>query len=175
MPKKIKLEPHLSSEKLEERYRGARDPVLRSHYQVVWLISQGKTTAQVIEVTGYSRDWIQKLARRYNEGGPDSLGDRRHLNPGARDRALLGEEDQRELSRALEEPPEDGGMWNSRKVAQWIEKKKKKKKKKSGKKPVRTQRGWEYLRKLGRTPKVPRPHHAEAEAAEQEAFKKGSR
>jgi transposase len=168
MPKKIKLDPHLSSKELEERYRGARDPVLRSHYQIVWLIAQGKTTSQVMEVTGYSRAWIQKLARRYNEDGPDSLGDRRHRNPGARDRALLGEEGQRELSRALEEPPEDGGMWNSRKVAEWIENK-------SGKKPVRTQRGWEYLRKLGRTPKVPRPRHAEAEPAEQEAFKKGSR
>jgi len=56
MPKKIKLEPHLSSEELEELYRGARDPILRSHYQIVWLISQGKTTSQVMEVTGYSRD-----------------------------------------------------------------------------------------------------------------------
>ncbi len=168
MPKKIKLEPHLSSKELEELYRDARDPVLRSHYQIVWLIARGKTTSQVMEVTGYSRDWIHKLARRYNEDGPHSLGDRRHRNPGARDRALLSEEDQRQLSRALERPPQDGGMWNSRKVAEWIENK-------SGKKPVRTQRGWEYLRKLGRTPKVPRPHHAEADQREQEAFKKGSR
>ncbi len=167
MPKKIKLEPHLNSKELEGLYRGARDPILRSHYQIVWLIAQGKTTSQVMEVTGYSRDWIQKLARRYNEVGPHSLGDRRHRNPGVRDRALLGEEDQRELSKALEEPPEDGGMWNSAKVAEWIERR-------TGRK-TRAQRGWEYLRKLGRTPKVPRPHHAEADEREQEAFKKGSR
>jgi hypothetical protein len=38
MPKTIKLEPHLSSEELENRYRKARDPVLRSHYQILWLI-----------------------------------------------------------------------------------------------------------------------------------------
>ena len=73
MPKKIGLESHLSSEELEERYRGAKDPILRSHYQIIWLIWQGKTTSQVMEVTGYSRDWIQKLARRYNRMVPTLL------------------------------------------------------------------------------------------------------
>src|ERR671938_2107818 len=99
MPKTIKLESRLSSEGLENRYREARDPVLRSHYQILWLISQGKTTTQVMEVTGYSRGWIQQLARRYNADGPQqALGDRRHRNPGARDRALLDEDQQRELA-----------------------------------------------------------------------------
>jgi transposase len=39
MPKKIELHPHLSTEELENRYRGAKDPVERSHYQIVWLIA----------------------------------------------------------------------------------------------------------------------------------------
>jgi hypothetical protein len=60
MPKKIKLESHLDSKELENRYRKAHDPVLRSHYQILWLISEGKTTSQVMEVTGYSRGWIQQ-------------------------------------------------------------------------------------------------------------------
>jgi hypothetical protein len=51
MPKTIKIVPHLSLEELEGRYRKARDPVLRSHYQILWLISQGKTTTEVMEVT----------------------------------------------------------------------------------------------------------------------------
>lgn len=54
MPKTIKLEPHLSSQELESRYRKAHDPVLRTHYQILWLISEAKTTAQVMEVTGYT-------------------------------------------------------------------------------------------------------------------------
>ena len=45
MPKKIKLKAHLSTAELENRYREATDPVERSHYQIVWLIAQGKTTA----------------------------------------------------------------------------------------------------------------------------------
>lgn len=169
MPKTIKLEPHLGSEELENRYRKARDPVARSHYQIVWLISEGKTTTEVMEATGYSRGWIQQLARRYNAGGPEALGDARHRNPGARDRALLSADQREELAQALMKPPPDGGMWNSRKVGEWIERR-------TGRAVSnKKQRGWEYLRRLGHSPKVPRPHHAKADKKEQEAFKKGSR
>ena len=169
MPKTIKLESHLSSEELQNSYRKARDPVLRSHYQIVWLISEGKTTRQVMETTGYSRGWIQQLARRYNADGPGALGDRRHRNPGARERALLDPDQRRELAEALKEPPPDGGMWNSRKVGEWIERR-------TGRVvSQKKQRGWEYMRRMGNSPKVPRPRHQKADQREQEAFKKDSR
>lgn len=165
MPKRLRLEEHLSTEELEDRYRKARDPVARSHYQIVWLLSSGKLTREVTEATGYSPEWIREISRRYNEGGAEGLGDRRHGNPGAS--PLLSPAEQRELSGALEGPPEDGGLWNSRKVAEWIEKK-------TGRRGLRAQRGWEYLRRLGHTPQVPRPSNARADPEEQEAFKKSS-
>ena len=169
MPKTIKLEAHLNPQELENRYRKARDPVARSHYQIVWLISQGKTTSEVMELTGYSRGWIQQLARRYNARGPEALADKRHRNPGATDRALLDRDQQAELAEALRKPPPDGGMWNSRKVGEWIGAK-------TGKAvSSKKQRGWEYLRRLGNSPKAPRPRHQKADEREQEAFKKGSR
>src|SRR3954454_16788475 len=161
MPKTIKLEPHLQSEELENRYRKSHDPVLRSHYQILWLISQGKTTRQVMEATGYSRGWIQQLARRYNADGPKALGDRRHQNPGASERALLTVEQREELAEALKEPPPDGGMRNSHKVGEWIEVK-------TTKKVVsKKQRGWDYLKRLRHCVKVPRPHPAKANKPEQ--------
>ncbi|MDP9474970.1 MAG: winged helix-turn-helix domain-containing protein [Actinomycetota bacterium] len=171
MPKIIKLEAHLDSEELEHRYRKARDPVARGHYQILWLIGEGKTTGEVMEVTGYSRGRIQQLARRYNADGPEALGDRRHRNPGARDRALLDAEQREELAEALRKPPEEGGMWNSRKVGEWIEARTGRPLSAGSKK----QRGWDYLKRLGNSPKVPRPRHASADEREQEASKKGSR
>src|SRR5215216_6269745 len=151
MPKTIKLEPHLKPQELENRYRKAKDPVLRSHYQILWLISEGKSTTQVMEVTGYSRGWIQQLARRYNSDGPETLGDRRHQNPGAKERALLSAEQQEELKEALKKPPPDGGMWNSRKVGEWIESR-------TGKAvSQKKQRGWEYMREWAIVPRSPGP------------------
>jgi transposase len=168
MPKTITLKPHLKATELEGRYRKARDPVLRSHYQILWLLGEGKSTSEVMGVTGYSRGWIQTLARRYNAYGPQALGDRRHGNPGARDRTLLDADQREELKQALKRPPPDGGLWNSRKVGEWIEAK-------TGQAlKNKKQRGWDYLRRLRQSPKVPRPHHASADEHEQEAFKKSS-
>ena len=60
-------------------------------------------------------------------------------------------------------------MWNSPKVGEWIEQK-------TGKAVSnKKQRGWEYLKRLRQSPKVPRSHHTSADEREQEAFKKGFR
>ncbi len=163
------MSPHASTEELERRYRKAKDPVQRSHFQIVWLLGEGRTTEEVCEVTGYSPGWVRTIARRYNERGVEGLGDRRHANPGARERALLDEAGQAELRAALlEGPPPGGGMWSGPKVARWIEQR-------NGLKKVHVQRGFEYLRKVGMSPQVPRPSNAQgADASEQEAFKKSS-
>lgn len=158
-------EEPLSPKQLKDRYRSARDPVLRAHLQIVWQLSEGKPLSEVAELVGYSTKWVKEIARRYEEQGVEGLGDRRHTNPGAVQRTLLSQEQQRELKQALLGPPPEGGMWSSSKVARWIERR-------TGRRGVRAQRGWEYLRKLGNTPQVPRPSNAEADQQEQESFKK---
>jgi transposase len=169
MPKRLELLPHASTQELEHRYKKARDPVERSHLQIVWLLSEGRTTREVCEVTGYSPGWVRHIARRYNERGLQGLGDRRHRNPGGRQRALLDEDGQAELREALEgSPPASvgGGMWSGPKVARWIAQR-------NGLQKVHAQRGFEYLRKVGMSPQVPRPSNAKgADPPEREAFKK---
>ncbi len=148
MPKRLELSPHASTQELERRYRKAKDPVQRSHLQIIWLLNEGRTTGEVSEVTGYSPGWVRKIARRYNEGGLQGLGDRRHRNPGARERALLDEEGQAELREALLGPAPasvGGGMWSGPKVALWIAQR-------NGLHRVHAQRGFEYLRKVGMSP-----------------------
>jgi transposase len=172
MPKRLELSPHASTEELEYRYRKAKDPVERSHLQIVWLLSEGRRTEEVCQVTGYSPGWVRKVARRYNERGVDALGDRRHRNPGAKERALLDETGQAELVEALRGPAPasvGGGMWSGPKVARWIAHR-------NGLDYVHAQRGFEYLRKARMSPQVPRPANAKgASTEEREAFKKTSR
>jgi hypothetical protein len=67
MKKPITVQPHLSVEALEMRYRQAKDPVARSQWQIIWLLAQGKTTKAIREVTGYCLAWIRTLAHRSNK------------------------------------------------------------------------------------------------------------
>ncbi len=162
MPKRITIFPHLSLEELQARYRQANNPVERSHYQIIWLLAQGKTTKEVAALTGYSRSWIYELVWGYNRVGPESLGDGRLDNQGAQ--ALLTDLEQAMLWQALSAPPPDGGLWNGRKVADWMSKLLDRR--------VSPQRGWEYLRYMRFRLRSPRPHHEKADPVEQEAWKK---
>ncbi len=64
------------------------------------------------------------------------LRSRRHQNPGKK--PLLDEDELAYLWQRLQTPPPDGGLWNSRKVAEWMSE--------LLERPVSKQRGWEYLR-----------------------------
>lgn len=164
MPARLVLPAHLSVADLAQRYRTARDPVARSHYQIIWLLAQGTRTAEVARVTGYSANWVREVARRYREDGPAGLGDRRHTNPGAA--PLLSPAQQAELQTAVAGPAPDGGRWTCRKVADWISQR-------VGR-PVAEVRGWESLRRLGFTPQRPRPRETRADPEAQAACKRGA-
>ena len=89
-------------------------------------------------MTGYSVRWIEMLAKRYNAGGPDSLGDRRRANKGAK--PLLTAEQLASLAETVASQLPDGGLWTGPKVAAWIARE-------TGRAHVRPQRGWADLRR----------------------------
>lgn len=162
MPKRITIAPHLSLEELEHRYRQAKEPVERSHYQIIWLLASGRRSEDVAEITGYSRSWIYELVWGYNRVGPETLGDGRVGNPGAA--PILDDVQQANLWQALKGPAPDGGVWNGRKVADYLSELKSQ--------PISRQQGWEYLKQMRMRLRVPRPSHSEADPNEQDAWKK---
>lgn len=162
MPKRLTLNPHLSCDTLEQRYRQEQDPVGRTHYQILWLLAKGQTTKQVAEVTGYSLRWIRVIAKRYNDLGIAGVGDQRHHNPGGE--PLLNEVQQAQLLQAIDRPVNESGLWNGRKVADWMSR--------LLERPVAPQRGWEYLKQMEYRLRIPRPAHLHSDSSEQENWKK---
>lgn len=162
MPKKLSLSQHLNTQELLSRYRNASNVVQKSHYQVIWLLSTGKTPKQVAEITSYSQTWVYQLINRYNQQGKEGLGDLRASNRGKE--PLLNDVQQAQLHQVLTSPASDGGLWNGRKVAEWMSEI-------IGKKVSRI-RGWEYLKQMEYTLKVPRPEHEESSRQEQQEWKK---
>jgi transposase len=163
MPRHIHLQPHLSVDELEHRYRAAKEPNERSWWQILWLLSQGHTAVQIAAVTGYSAYWIGHLAKRYNTQGPDGMHNRRHTtshrNPPTVPPAL-----QEELRQALAAAAARHEHWTGRETAAWI-----------GTRlghPVTDHLGWRYLVRAKQSLQVPRPRHALAAAEQQAAFKK---
>ena len=162
MPKRITVAEHAKSAQLEQLYKKAKAGVESRQLQIIWLLAQGKRTEEVQEITGYSRTWIYALVKRYNELGIKGLGDFRSSNQGAK--PLIDDVQQAQLWQALQEKAPDGGLWNGRKVADWL----------SGLtgRQVSRQRGWEILRQMTFRLRVPRPSHNQSDQREQQAWKK---
>jgi transposase len=163
MGRHIHLQTHLPLDELERRYRTAQDPHEHVWWQVLWLLAQGRTATELAGVTGYSAYWIGQIAKRYNEQGPDGMRNRQRTRS-RRTTPLLSPERQEELRQALAGPAPEEDRWSGRTVAEWMTAR-------LGR-PVSRYRGWVYLQQLKPRHGVPRPHHALADAAQQEAFKK---
>lgn len=161
MPKRLNIAEHSNISELEQLYKHAKTGIESRQYQIIWLLTQGKKTEEVEEITGYSRTWIYALVKRYNELGISGIGDRRSQNQGA---SPLIEDVEPRLWQVLQENAPDGGLWNGRKVADWLTSV-------TGRQ-ISRQRGWEILRQMTFRLRVPRPSHTESDSFEQEVWKK---
>lgn len=161
MSRPITIKPHLTPEALDAHFASA-EGVLRNHLLVIRLARQGRHSAEICEITGFCRDWLFEIIRRYNASGLKGLGDPRKYNKGRPKK--VSAELESELKSALLGQAPDGGPWTSRKVANWLEER-------LGE-PVSMNHAWRTLTRLGFSLQRPRPRHAAAEQAEQEDFKR---
>jgi transposase len=157
---------HLSIAELEQRYRSCSDACSARHYQTIWLLAQGHTIEEAAETTCFVPRWIEELLARYNALGAGALGDLRRNN-GAQP-SVLKPELLAKLKVRVQEPPPDGGLWTSGKVARWMAAE-------LGLVELAAQRGWEALKAIGWSIQSPRPRNPKAASPdEEEAYKKNS-
>ena len=151
---------HLNVAELEARYRAAEGVAQARHTQAIWLLARGRTVAEVAGVLAFTPRWAEMLAARYNAQGPEALGDGRRGN--GRAASVLTPELLAALRERLTTPPDDGGLWSGPKVALWTAGH-------LGVEKVHPQRGWEALKRLEWSLRVPRPRHPRAAGAEERA------
>ena len=157
----------LSSFELEARYEAAADPVAKSHFHALWLLSSGYEVDEVAELLSFTPRWVRSLSKRYKEEGPEALGDQR-IHNGTKP-TILTPEALAGLKERIKTPPDNGGLWTGPKIARWLAKF-------HGLKSVHDQRGWDALVAIGYSIQQPRPRHPAAATEEDRAtLKKNSR
>jgi len=165
--KSLVITNHLSAREIHKRYTQCKSSIEKTHWQIIWLLARkdhSLISDEVAKIIGCTPDWVRKLARRYNAEGPLGLRDKRSENGND---PLLKKNQFKKLEKALAKAPVDGGLWNCKKVSEWIGAE-------IGCK-VSVVTGWNYLRSLGYSVQVPRPRHKNAATAEEQAtFKKNS-
>lgn len=160
------IKPHLSTAELEVRYEAASEPVEKTHFHALWLLSRGYDLDEVAELLSFSTRWVRILIKRYNEGGPEKLGDQRASN--GTEPTILTPEALDALKQRLKSPPDDGGQWTGPKIARWLATF-------HGRKSIHDQRGWDALIAIGYSIQQPRPRHPGAATdKERAALKKSS-
>jgi transposase len=152
------ISSHLSATELEHRYKTASEPIAKSHFHALWLLTRGYGIEEVARLLSFSTRWVRILVKRYNEGGPGRLGDQRARN--GTEATILTPEALAALRERLQSPPDDGGQWTGPKIARWLAGF-------HGLKSVHDQRGWDALIAIGWSIQQPRPRHPQA-ASEQD-------
>jgi transposase len=168
MPRTAHLEPHLTSEQLEAKFKTTNDAREAHRWEFLWLVSLKHHLDFAASVAGCSYSNARNILKKYNQHGPTSVSDQRKTRTLTSRPPLLDQTQRQKLFDALQQPHSDGGLWNGPKVAAWIEQE-------TGRKQVLRQLGWDYLKRLGFSLQQPRPRHEHASGEEQNIFKKNAR
>jgi transposase len=130
MPEAVRPLRHLSVKELARCCLGEKDQIQARRWLVIWLLSVplGRdghylSTREVADITGYSRDWVRELVRRYNRSprlisrykAPNQRWWRERGRP-----PLLDEEQEEELRLALASSAKEGKPASVKQVRDWI-------------------------------------------------------
>lgn len=140
MPRKTKLESHLTLKEMKSLISSTREDVAKQQLKVIYMIMEGMTQREVAEKSGYSTAWVHTIVRRFNLHGPNELKDHRKDNPGRPYR--LSPEIREEMKSLVSAPPSSGGLWTGPLLIEWVQER-------TGEENIDKKRGWEWLRQLG--------------------------
>lgn len=165
-----KLEEHLSSAELRERYLKCKHNADRTRWHALWLVSLGESGNESARLVGRSSGWASGLIRAYNAGGPEAVETvkRNKQQWGGRKACLAwGTDEEQELREALSGAAPDGGVWTAAKVASWLGERRGKE--------IHMVTGWRTLQRLRHSVQVPRPQNPQAASPEEQvAFQKNA-
>ena len=159
---RLTLQPHHTAQELWQAYQHSTCAVERRRLQVVALLAEGKSKAEVQAITRYSHPRYLEIIHRYNAEGVAGLIDRRHQNQGAP--PLLTAEELERLRQQVQQDYDQGRLWSGEAVQRWVND--------TLHKQVHVSRAYDFLAAIGFSKQRPRPFHRQADPAAQEHFKK---
>ena len=147
MPKRTKIEPHLTIEELAYLIKRSKESVSRQQLRVIHLMMRGKTQKEVAQKIGYSAAWVHTIIHRYNKYGPKILRDHRKDNTGRPYKLSMQiREEMREL---VSRPPQEAEVWTRPMLVKWV-------RERTGDQQINNKRGWEWLCQLNCTNRLKR-------------------
>ena len=164
MPAALKLHLHDPPEALWQAFRDSTCAVERRRIQMVALLAEGRTKAEVCAITQYRDSAYCEMMTRYNTSGLAGLRDQRHFNSGAP--TLLSDAQILLLAQVIRKDYAKEIVWNGNKVCEWI--------KKEFGIEVYPGRAYEFLSQIGFSVQSPRPRHIHSGVEVQDNFKKNS-
>lgn len=144
---------------LKAAYQAERDAAVRTRLHGLWLLHEGRSLGEVAEVVGVHYRTVQRWVAWYRTDGVAALRARKMGGTGQA--PFLTPEQEAAVAAEVE----TGRFGTGNEIRAWIAR----------------EFGVEYtlgglyslLERLGCSPRVPRPVHAKADPAAQEAFQKG--
>ena len=161
----VLLTRRFADSRMAKELRSCRSEVVRRRLECIRLTHLGYERQVIAEVVGVAEDTVRRTVSKFNEVGFAGIVDDQRKNNGRA--PAITEEQEAALRKALAGRAPDGGLWNGRKVGDWLSST-------FGIK-VGKRLGWATLRRLDYSLQRPQRHHVKGDLHRQEEFQKNSR